>query len=95
MCQEFFSFFTFKLFFSIAQINATVYGWGLRNEDGPLQSKLYNLTIFLKTDQECASDYDHETFYPQSMICAGSVNNGPCSVRHIKACIFKMKRIGI
>lgn len=83
-------------FFPLAQINATVYGWGLRNEDGPLQTLLYNLTIPLKRDQDCTNDYDHETFFPQSMICAGSANNGPCSVMHSKPYKFKyMKRISI
>lgn len=65
---------------ALAEINATMYGWGLRMENGPLQKELYNTTIALKTNQECADIYGHEVFKPESMICAGGRGRGPCSV---------------
>lgn len=64
-------------------VTATTAGWGLTAETGKLQTELWNVSLPINTDKDCATYFGSSFFKPSSMMCAGafySSTGAPCSV---------------
>lgn len=71
---------------NLVNMAASVYGWGLKTDNGPLQKQLLGTTMVLHTDNDCYQRIGHELYRPDMMLCAsaylGSIttSHGPNSV---------------